>query len=243
VARDLVVEYGSYRALRGVTLDLPERQYAILVGENGAGKSTLLKCLAGWLRPTEGAVAVRGLDWERHERAIRRWIKYVPDTPQFYPELTAWEHMEVVAQAHGLGTGWHGQARSLLDRFSLDAHARALPASFSRGMQYKLAVALCLLTEPAIFLLDEPFGPLDPYSQHRLASCLAETVAGGATVLASTHVLPDGDPPERVLVLDRGLLAADVALSTWWDGILPLSEVPGRLLRDTLEQRAEGPDA
>ena len=240
--QDLVMQYGSYRALRDVSLVVPDGQYAIIIGENGAGKSTLLRCLAGWLRPSGGMVTVRGLSIEEHERTIRQWVKYVPDTPQFYPELTAWEHVEVVARANRQSGDWRARGLSLLEAFSLDAHRNALPASFSRGMQYKLAVALSLLANPEILLLDEPFGPLDPYSQTYLARRLADLVRNGATVVASTHLLPEGNPPERVVVLDQGQVAEDGPLTSWWDGETPLSTVPSRLLEEVLTARRTAAD-
>ena len=237
-AQGLHVQYGGYHALTDVALALPRGQYSILVGENGAGKSTLLRSLAGWQRPQKGVIAVNGLAAERHERDMRGWVKLVPDTPQFYPELTAWEHLTWVAEAHSLHS-WQESAASLLHVFGLDSNRRAYPSSFSRGMQYKLALAMTLLTQPAVILLDEPFGPLDPYSQEYLAKRLREAADGGTTVMASTHVLPKDYPPDRFIVLDQGTIIDDVV----WEDVstryadTSLSTIPYRLLKDALKTR------
>ncbi len=241
-AHGLAVQYGGYHALTGIDLTLPAGQYCVLIGENGAGKSTLLRCLAGWQRPQHGTVVVGGLLMESHERRVRQWIKLVPDTPQFYPELTAWEHLAWVAQAHSL-RAWEESAASLLRVFGLDSNRRAYPSSFSRGMQYKLALAMTLLTQPMVMLLDEPFGPLDPYSQEYLAKRLREAANSGMTVLASTHVLPETHPPDRFVVLDQGIVIGD-----WCrDDIAAqyadtsLSTVPSRILKDALTARRGNP--
>lgn len=238
----LEAQYGGYHALTGVDLTLPEGQYSALVGENGAGKSTLLRCLAGWQRPQKGSVMVGGLHIESHERQMRQWIKLVPDTPQFYPELTAWEHLAWVAQAHALQS-WEQSAASLLGVFGLDSNRQSYPASFSRGMQYKLALAMTLLTQPMVILLDEPFGPLDPYSQEYLAKRLREAADSGMTVLASTHVLPEDYPPDRFVVLDQGAVIGDWS----WNDIADhhaeasLSTIPYRILKDALKARRGNP--
>lgn len=192
---------------------VPAGQYVVLLGENGAGKSSLLKCLAGWMRPTEGTVRIDGRSLERDERAIRSRLKLVPDTPTFYPELTAAEHIDLVARAHRLEAGHRETAGELMAAFGLAANAHAYPAAYSRGMQYKLALVLALLTRPTLLLLDEPFAPLDPSAQILLATHLRRLTAAGATVVASTHVLPGEAPPDRALVLDAGRLVRDVALS------------------------------
>lgn len=100
-------------------------------------------------------------------------------------------------------------------------------------MQYKLALAMSLLTSPSALLLDEPFGPLDPASQLNLAQKLEALARDGATVLAATHLLPPLHPPDRVLVLVDGTLRRDAELSAVWSGgSEALASLPHRLLAD-----------
>lgn len=234
----LSVIYGGYRALNDVSLALEEAGYTLLVGENGAGKSTLLRCGAGWQRPTRGRVVVFGKPLERHERELRRWTKLVPDTPEFYPELTAWEHVAWVARVHGCAD-WEASADRWLTAFGIAANKNAYPTGFSRGMQYKLALTMALVTEPRLLLLDEPFGPLDPYSQEYLAHRLKELAASGVAILLSSHVLPESDMPSRVLVLDQGTLVDDREWSQVeqaYTGVSPTA-LPVRILRDVVRTR------
>jgi ABC-2 type transport system ATP-binding protein len=129
----------------------------------------------------------------------------VPDTPSFYAELTAWEHLQFIAQLYGR-TQWRPEAERLFEVFGLAAHKEAYASSFSRGMQYKLALCIALLAQPAVLLLDEPFGPLDPDSATALWHELRERAHGGAAVLVAAHQLPDVVRPERFLRLADGRL-------------------------------------
>ncbi len=193
--------------LSGVTFEVSAGELVALVGRNGAGKSTLLRCIAGWALPAEGQVRILGLTVAAAEREVRRYVALVPDTPSFYDELTAWEHLQLVAQAHRL-PGWEVRARKLLEAFELWPDRAAYPFTFSRGMRYKLAVCLALVVQPRLLLLDEPLGPLDPLSAEAMWRALGEQRALGAGILLSSHQLPPQGAPDRYLVLERGQLIA-----------------------------------
>ncbi len=237
-AERLRVLYGNYHALKDVSFGLAEGQYSLLIGTNGAGKSTLLRCLAGWQRPSGGVVSVFGTTLDRDERRARQWIKLVPDTPQFYPELTAWEHVGWVAAAHRVAA-WQAPAEALMEAFGVASNKNAYPSNFSRGMQYKLALTMSIVSLPRVLLLDEPFGPLDPYAQEYLARYLRQLANAGVAVFASTHVLPDSGPPDRVIVLDQGEVLDDVS----WERVkerysdAPPSAALVHVLRDALQVR------
>ncbi|OLZ10357.1 ATP-binding cassette domain-containing protein [Sulfobacillus thermosulfidooxidans] len=237
---ELSVKYGSYQALQHVSLHIPGGEYWILLGENGAGKSTLLRCLAIWMRPTEGSIVIDGYNTEHDERILRSRIKFVPDTPAFYAELTAWEHAELVATLHHL-EDWNIQAQKLFQLFSLDQHKNAYPASYSRGMQYKLALLLSLLVKPDLLLLDEPFGPLDPASQSQLAKVLGRLCREEhMTVIVSTHLLPESIQPDHLVFLNQGRILLDQS----WDMVIEkypgaVSSLPYRLTYSLLEDSAD----
>ncbi len=161
-ATGLFYRYGSYEALSGVDLTLEAGAIDVLLGTNGAGKSTLLRCLAGWYRPERGSVTLGKRPLQAAAARVGRPV-LVPDTPCFYAELNAWEHLQFTSQLYGR-RAWQGEAARLLAAFGLAGHEQAYASSFSRGMQYKLALAIALLAQPAVLLLDEPFGPLDSES-------------------------------------------------------------------------------
>ncbi len=236
---DVVVKYGNFTALNDLHLEVPSGQYLTLFGENGAGKSTLLRALAGWFRITSGTISINGLEWDHHERTIRQQVKLVPDTPQFYPDLTVSEHLQLVTKANRISQ-WESMAETYLKSFGIERNPRAYPASFSRGMQYKLALTMALVTQPNLLLLDEPYGPLDPYSQSHLATILRSLVQDGVSVVLSTHVLPDNDPPDRVVVMDQGVFLQDISVEMSHDQAW--STLPSRMLYDALSEMRRNPN-
>ncbi len=209
VVNEISYRYGSLNALSDVSLVIEGGGELIaLVGRNGAGKSTLLKCIAGWTRPTDGVVTLMGERIDQNERYARAHIVLVPDTPPFYDELTAWEHLQFNAQAHRLDD-WEDHAADLLDRYGLLSNRDAFPFTFSRGMRYKLALCMALLVEPKILLLDEPLGPLDPVSADELWVELNRHRNEGMTILLSSHQLPREAHPDRYFVMEQGEVIAE----------------------------------
>lgn len=203
-AEALRFAYGDHATLLGIDLTVGPGEAVVLMGRNGAGKSTLMRCLAGWIRPAAGAVRIAGTP--ASERDVRRRVVLVPDTPAFWEDLTAWEHLYFVARAHHL-VRWEARARELLQQFGLTAQSAALTTGFSRGMRQKLALAMALVVAPPLLLLDEPFAPLDPESARILWQVLRSYRSGGHSLVIASHQTPPGDP-DRYLILDAGRIIA-----------------------------------
>ncbi len=201
-------KYGSFAALSKATFEVAGGQLIALVGRNGAGKSTLLRCISGWTRASEGEIHILGRPIVQNERFVREHVVLLPDTPPFYDELTAWEHLQFVAQAHGWHN-WEDEAEDLLNRYGLLNNRGAFPFAFSRGMRYKLALCMALLIEPRVLLMDEPLGPLDPVSADELWVQLNRHRSDGMTILLSSHQLPPEAHPDRYLVMEQGEIIAD----------------------------------
>ncbi len=200
--------YGPAEVLNDVSFDVGPGELVILAGRNGAGKSTLLRCIAGWSKPARGTILISGTPIDQAERDARRWLMLVPDTPVFYDQLTAWEHLTFIARAYRL-EDWESQATQLLRHYGLLNQRNAYPFTFSRGMQYKLGLSLALLVEPELLLLDEPFGPLDAMSASQLWQDLQTYRDAGISVLLSSHQLPPGAKPDRFLLMDEGSILSD----------------------------------
>lgn len=200
---DLSYRYGSYTALANVSLRADPGELIALVGRNGAGKSTLLRCIAGWTSFVDGEVTIHGLSVLHAERKIREYVVLVPDTPAFYSELTAWEHLQFAAQVNGF-IDWEDEAAQLLDQYGLLTNKDAFTFTYSRGMRYKLALCIALLVEPSLLLLDEPLGPLDPVSADDLWRALHVHRDEGMTIMLSSHQLPPDALPDRYLIMEQG---------------------------------------
>jgi ABC-2 type transport system ATP-binding protein len=167
-------------AVDGVDLRVPRGATYGLIGPNGAGKTTLLSLIAGLRQPTAGAIDLR---------VERRRMAVLPDTPQFEPWLTA---REVVDLARSLVAPDVPADRvdAALAEVDLTAAANRRLGGFSRGMLQRVGLATCLVSDPALLVMDEPSSALDPAGRREVLDLIAR-LAGERTVVLSTHVLTD----------------------------------------------------
>jgi ABC-type multidrug transport system ATPase subunit len=183
--------FGDVEALAPTDLELQPAESVGLVGPNGAGKSTLLALLAGALEPSEGSV-------ESHVR-----VGWVPQRPAHYARLSARENLELFARLEGVRDAAPA-ALDLLERFSLPDGARP-SGELSVGNRQRLNVALSLLGQPRVLLLDEPTASLDPGQRRRVWEIVnALRADGGAICFATQNVEEVGEHADRVLVLQAG---------------------------------------
>lgn len=198
--------YGRRWALVNVTLSVPAGTVAMVTGRNGSGKSTLLKVLATALRPDKGAARVGGHDVVAEKEAVRHQVALLAHHGHLYEALTPLENLRLAA-------GFLGRDASrtallpLLAEVGLEERADDRVATLSAGMRRRLALARTLLQEPAVALLDEPYGQLDPPGFRLVDRVLARLRARGATVLMATHLLERGVALcDQVLFLEEGRL-------------------------------------
>ncbi len=189
-ARAVARRYGDVEALAPTDVELSAGETVALVGPNGAGKSTLLALLAGALDPSEGTV-------ETHAR-----VGWVPQRPAHYARLSARENLELFARLEGVRTA-QATAQELLERFSLPTDRRP-SAELSVGNRQRLNVALSLLGEPRVLLLDEPTAALDPGQRRRVWEVVDALRGDGGAVCFATQNLEELEHADRVLVLLDG---------------------------------------
>lgn len=189
-ARGVSRAYGAHVALHATDVELAPGEVVALIGPNGAGKSTLLSILAGSLPPSSGAV----------ERRAR--VGWVPQRPAHYGRLTAGENLRLFGRLEGVGAA---RAAALLAEFGLPDGERA--GDLSVGNRQRLDVALALLAEPLVLLLDEPTASLDPHQRARVWEIAAQLRARGGAVLVATHHWEElADRADRTLELVEGRL-------------------------------------
>ena len=181
--------YGTVEALAPTGVELVAGETVALVGPNGAGKSTLLALLAGAIEPTEGVV-------ETHAR-----VGWVPQRPAHYARLSARENLELFARLEGVGNP-QATAQDLLERFSLPNDRPS--GELSVGNRQRLNVALALLGEPRVLLLDEPTAALDPGQRRRVWQVVNALRSDGGAVCFATQNLEEVEHADRVLVLLDG---------------------------------------
>ncbi len=193
--------YGDTQALEAVSVAVAPGEVLALVGANGAGKSTLIKCVAGLVRHA-GAVHVGGIDVARRPKQARRLIGYLPQQPALHAELSVRETALFYADLKGVP---HDRARAGVEAVGLGEYADRPAGALSGGMRQRLALAIALLADPPLLVLDEPSAGLDIAARLELRRLVHEQRARGTAVLLSTHWLEDVPYiADRVLVLDHG---------------------------------------
>jgi ABC-2 type transport system ATP-binding protein len=209
-ARRLVISglekrYGPRRALHGVNASF-ENGLTALLGPNGAGKSTLLRCLAGIQTWDAGDISVFG---RALDQAGRRQVGYMPETTAFPKELRVDALLRFACAAKGIGKGWREEATHKAQLAGIADVRHRVIGSLSKGYRQRLALALALLGDPPILLLDEPVASLDPISVVEIRQAV-RTYARMACVIVSTHQLAEARALcDRVLILDQGSVVFD----------------------------------
>jgi heme ABC exporter ATP-binding subunit CcmA len=195
--------FGSFAALRQVSVDLEPGKCYVLIGENGAGKSTLLRILAGLLRPTHGTVTVFD-DQDPHEARAR--IGYMSHAPMLYDELTGQENLRYFASLYP-ERACHSPAEALR-QVGLDPGLDRPLGQYSQGMRQRTSLARVLMPVPELLLLDEPFSNMDIESTRQMVELLAGFRQKNRTIVITTHQREHAAPiADWVLRLQAGRVA------------------------------------
>ena len=206
--QDVSKTYGTTQALKNLNLSIQEGQIVGLIGHNGAGKSTTIKSLVSVINPTAGKILVDGLDLASHRLRIKQKIGYVADSPDLFLRLTAQEFWDLVAASYGLTSqDYENRLVDLLHLFDFASHRYEVIETFSHGMRQKVFVIGALLSDPDIWVLDEPMTGLDPQAAFDLKQLMRAHADKGKTVLFSTHVLEVAEQLcDRLAILKKGEL-------------------------------------
>ena len=208
------IGFPGHVVLAGVGAVVSPGEGVLLLGRNGSGKTTLLRTVAGVLAPSRGEVLVGSEPASR--QSTRRLVGFVPDPPPLYEELTPWEHLELVRRL------WRGEvvsvsrAEQVIRLLDLDSHLHQRCDTLSLGWRKRVAVAIALLHQPRLLLLDEPFNGLDRRATRQLRTVLRQHLTAGGSFIASIHQaeLLD-DVATRVLAVQAGAVLYDGSLSGW----------------------------
>src|SRR5215216_5114404 len=218
----------TVRALDGLTLDIDEHTFTVVMGPSGSGKSTLLYLLGGLDRATSGQISVDGvrLD-EMDENALalfrRRTMGFVFQSFNLIPSMTALENVAFPTQFAGIASAQRNQqARDLLRQVGLENRADHRPTELSGGQQQRVAIARALVNNPSLILADEPTGNLDTSSGAAIMQLLSDLHNSGRTVLVVTH-----DPrmirfaTHKIFLLDGRIVSEDEYQSAALEAIQP----------------------
>ncbi len=207
-------QYGKVVALEGVSFSVQPGQALALWGPNGAGKTTLLKAMLG-LIDFKGKIEIEGCDVQRAGKQARRQIGYVPQEAIFY-DLSVRATLEFYARLKKVGAELasvqHARVTSLIQRVGLADHAHKPVPALSGGLKQRLALAVALLADPPVLLLDEPTANLDAKARSDYLSLLAALHHEGKTILFASHRIEEVETlADQVLMLEHGKLTETIS--------------------------------
>lgn len=182
---NLTKKFGQQTAVSSINLEIPSGSIYGLLGPNGAGKSTTLKMITGMIAPTSGSIEINGHTWSREDLYS---IGSLIEQPALYSHLTARENLEVRALLLGVE---RTRIDEVLRLVNLTDTGKKKAGQFSLGMKQRLGIALALLTNPKILILDEPTNGLDPIGIEDLRSFIRTLPDLGMTVIISSHILSE----------------------------------------------------
>ena len=213
--RGLNKSYGSFEAVKDLSLSVSRGQIFALLGPNGAGKTTTIRMLMGILAPTSGSAMIDGLDCFRDRVEVKRRVGYLPDEPIFQDYLRGGEIICFSGEMHGLSRAEiDGRTEPLLQQMELSDALEEFAVNYSRGMKKKLALICAMLHDPALLILDEPTNGLDPFATRALHELIRAEAAGGKTIFFSTHLLDQAEKLcTQIAIVAKGRLAAHGTLA------------------------------
>lgn len=217
--------FGRLTAVNDLSVKINTGEAVALWGANGAGKTTALRCLLGLL-PFDGRILVAGHNVHKEGKAVRSLIGFVPQELNFHDDMSAAETLTFYARIKKVPAGY--DFTDLLERLELDPHLDKPVRDLSGGLKQRLALALALLADPPLLVLDEPTANLDITAREDFLMFLHALKAGGKTLVFSSHRLEEVTAlADRVLLLEAGRLVVDAAPNELeqrlgWESILHL---------------------
>ena len=211
--KQLTKIYGEQAAVKNIDLHVKRGRIYGLLGRNGAGKTTTMKMLLGLTQPTSGEVKIWGKTLRGNEKKLLPRIGNLIESPGFYPNLTATENLRIFATLRGVPN--RHAIKDALDLVGLPYKDKKLFSQYSLGMKQRLAIALAVMHDPELLILDEPINGLDPIGIAEVRSFIRELCdTRGKTILISSHILSEISLlADDVGIIDHGTLLEEESLA------------------------------
>lgn len=205
--KDVTKHFGKHVVLRNINLDILEGEIFGLLGPSGAGKTTLIKELSGLDTPTSGENIVLGQTMPKLE-VINR-IGYMAQSDALYEDLSAKENLQFFSSLYGLkGMKLKERIQEVMKLVDLTEHVNKLVSDYSGGMKRRLSLAIALLHEPELLILDEPTVGIDPVLRKKIWDAFYQLNEQGTTIIVTTHVMDEAEKCDRLGLMRDGSLIA-----------------------------------
>ncbi len=207
---NLVKEFGSKRAVNGISFTVQRGEVLGFLGPNGAGKSTTMRMITGFMPPTAGRVLIGGHDVSESPIAAKRLVGYLPESAPAYPDMTVHGFLSWAAEMRGLkGAGRAEAIRRVSGLCFLESVLQQSVDTLSKGYRHRTCLAQALIHDPEVLVLDEPTDGLDPNQKHEVRQ-LIKRMGQNKVIIFSTHILEEVEACcSRAIIIDRGQIVAN----------------------------------
>lgn len=211
--KNLTKQYGAQKSVADLNIHVRKGRIYGLLGRNGAGKTTTMKMLLGLTAPTSGEVRICGMSLRGNEKRLLPRIGSLIESPGFYPNLTGTENLSIFATLRGIPN--RHAIRDALDLVGLPYKDKKLFSQYSLGMKQRLAIALAVMHDPELLILDEPINGLDPIGIAEVRSFIRSLCEDrGKTILISSHILSEiALLVDDIGIIDHGVLLEEETLA------------------------------
>lgn len=211
---DLTKQYGSQKSVANLNIHVKKGHIYGLLGRNGAGKTTTMKMLLGLTRPTSGSVEIFGKNMMTEEKKILPRIGSLIESPGFYPNLTGTENLRIFAELRGVPG--KNAIKDALDLVGLPYRDKKIFSNYSLGMKQRLAIALSIMHDPELLILDEPINGLDPIGIAEIRKFIRDLCTErGKTIIISSHILSEiALLADDIGIIDKGILIEEESLKS-----------------------------
>jgi ABC-2 type transport system ATP-binding protein len=204
---NLTKRYSSFTAVNGISFTARPGQVTGFLGPNGAGKTTTMRILTGFMPPTSGKAVVAGYDVFENSMEVRKRVGYLPENVPLYRDMTALNYLMYIGEIRGIKKR-KDRAYEVLERVRLADRANSRIRTLSKGMRQRVGVAMALIHDPQVLILDEPTIGLDPFQVLELRDLVKE-LGRDHTVLFSTHILSEAEQVcDNVVIINHGQIIA-----------------------------------
>jgi ABC-2 type transport system ATP-binding protein len=207
--KNLTKRFGHFTAVNNISFDIKQGEILGFLGPNGAGKTTTIKMINGLLKKTSGEILIKGKEADKNRKELKKIMGYMSQKFSLYPLLTSLENIEFFGGISGLSPKAIKEKKDHIMETIEPAVLKQKTADIPPGLRQKVALFVCLMTDPEIIFLDEPTSGVDPEVRRNFWFEIYNLKQQGKTLLVSTHNLDEVEYADRLLILHKGNLIVE----------------------------------